>query len=60
MVSHVLSAAINSLALELAHDGILVNAIGVSAVLTDNWAHTMLPAARKRRPEIARKSDASS
>jgi 3-oxoacyl-[acyl-carrier protein] reductase len=61
MVSHVLSAAINnltrSMALELAHDGILVNAIGVGAVLTDNWASNMLPSVRKRRPELARKSD---
>jgi 3-oxoacyl-[acyl-carrier protein] reductase len=40
-VSHVLSAAINnltkSLALEVAKDGILVNAIGIGAVATDNW-----------------------
>lgn len=61
MVSHALSAAINnltrSMALELAHDGILVNAIGVGAVLTENWAHNMLPEVRKRRQEIARKSD---
>jgi len=61
MVSHVLSAAINSLtrslALELARDGILVNAIGVGAVLTDNWANNMLPSVRKRRPEIAHYSD---
>jgi 3-oxoacyl-[acyl-carrier protein] reductase len=61
MVSHVLSAAINnltrSLALEVARDGILVNAIGVGAVLTDNWAHNMLPSVRKRRPELAGRSD---
>jgi 3-oxoacyl-[acyl-carrier protein] reductase len=61
MVSHALSAAINnltrSMALELAHDGILVNAIGVGAVLTDNWARNMLPDVRKRRPELASKSD---
>jgi 3-oxoacyl-[acyl-carrier protein] reductase len=61
MVSHALSAAINnltrSMALELAHDGIVVNAIGVGAVLTDNWAHNMLPDVRKRRPEIAKQSD---
>jgi len=42
------------MALELAHDGILVNAIGVGAILTDNWAHNMLPDVRKRRPEIAK------
>lgn len=56
MVSHALSAAINnftkSLALEVAADGILVNAIGVGAVATDNWAHNMLPGVRRRRPEL--------
>lgn len=61
MVSHALSAAIDnltrSIALEVAHDGILVNAVGIGAVLTDNWAHNMLPDVRKRRPEIAKKSD---
>ena len=61
MVSHVLSAAINnltrSLALELARDGILVNAIGVGAVVTENWASNMLPSVRRRRPEIAHYSD---
>jgi 3-oxoacyl-[acyl-carrier protein] reductase len=61
MVSHALSAAINnltrSLALEVAHDGILVNAIGAGAILTDNWVHNMLPSVRARRPEIAHKSD---
>jgi 3-oxoacyl-[acyl-carrier protein] reductase len=61
MVSHALSAAINnlthSLALEVAHDGIVVNAIGVGAILTENWAHNMLPSVRARRPEIAHKSD---
>jgi 3-oxoacyl-[acyl-carrier protein] reductase len=61
MVSHALSAAINnltrSLAMEVAHDGIVVNAIGVGAILTDNWAHNMLPSVRARRPEIAHKSD---
>jgi len=61
MVSHALSAAINnltrSIALEVARDGILVNAIGVGAVLTDNWASNMLPAVRKQRPELANHSD---
>lgn len=61
MVSHALSAAINNLtrglALEVARDGILVNAIGVGAVLTDNWANNMVPAVRKRRPELANRSD---
>jgi 3-oxoacyl-[acyl-carrier protein] reductase len=46
-----------SVALELAHDGILVNAIAVGAVLTDNWARNMLPDVRRRRPELASKSD---
>jgi 3-oxoacyl-[acyl-carrier protein] reductase len=56
MVSHALSAAINNftkaLALEVAADGILVNAIGVGAVATDNWEHNMLPGVRQRRPEL--------
>jgi len=55
-VSHVLSAAINnltkSLALEVASDGILVNAIGIGAVATDNWANNMVPAVRRTRPEF--------
>jgi 3-oxoacyl-[acyl-carrier protein] reductase len=61
MVSHALSAAINnltrSIALEVARDGILVNAIGVGAVLTDNWANNMLPAVRQARPELVNQSD---
>ncbi|MEP1576994.1 SDR family NAD(P)-dependent oxidoreductase [Roseibium album] len=61
LISHVLSAAINnltkSLALEVAADGILVNAIGVGAVATDNWANNMVPAVRKTRPEFAELSD---
>jgi len=61
MVSHVLSAAINnltrSLALEVARDGILVNAIGVGAVVTENWANNMLPSVRQRRPELRSYSD---
>ena len=61
MVSHALSAAINNLtrgiALEVASDGILVNAIGAGAVLTDNWASNMLPAVRRERPELASQSD---
>jgi 3-oxoacyl-[acyl-carrier protein] reductase len=60
-VSHVLSAAINnltkSLALEVAKDGILVNAIGIGAVATDNWANNMVPAVRKRRLEMSSLSD---
>lgn len=57
LISHVLSAAINnftkSLALEIAGDGILVNAIGIGAVATDNWANNMIPAVRRARPEFA-------
>lgn len=60
-VSHALSAAINnltrSLALSVAPDGILVNAVGVGAVATDNWAQNMLPNVRNRRPELADKTD---
>ena len=60
-VSHALSAAINnltrSLALSVAPDGILVNAIGVGAVATDNWAQNMLPNVRNRRPELADRTD---
>ncbi|EHQ8971416.1 SDR family NAD(P)-dependent oxidoreductase [Escherichia coli] len=60
-VSHALSAAINnltrSLALEVASMGILVNAIGVGAVATENWAKNMLPDVRSRRPDLAGKTD---
>jgi 3-oxoacyl-[acyl-carrier protein] reductase len=60
-VSHVLSGAINnltkSLALEVAKDGILVNAIGIGAVATDNWANNMVPAVRRSRAEFADLSD---
>ncbi|WP_413724030.1 SDR family NAD(P)-dependent oxidoreductase [Sodalis sp. RH16] len=60
-VSHALSAAINnltrSLALDVAADGILVNAIGVGAVATENWAHNMLPGVRARRPELKGSGD---
>lgn len=61
LISHVLSAAINnltkSLALEVAPSGILVNAIGIGAVATDNWANNMTPAVRKARPELSHMSD---
>ncbi len=60
-ISHVLSAAINnftkSLALEVAADGILVNAIGCGAIETENWANNMVPAIRRARPELASLSD---
>jgi len=56
LISHVLSAAINNLtkglALEVARDGILVNAVGIGAVATDNWARNMVPAVRRNRPEL--------
>src|SRR6201996_6191645 len=62
LISHVLSAAINnltkSLALEVAKDGVLVNAIGIGAVATDNWATNMIPAVRSARPEFSSLSDA--
>jgi 3-oxoacyl-[acyl-carrier protein] reductase len=61
LISHVLSAAINnltkSLALEVAKDGVLVNAIGIGAVATDNWANNMIPALRKSRAELSSLSD---
>ena len=61
LISHVLSAAINnitkSIALEVASDGILVNAIGIGAVATDNWAANMIPALRRTRPDLADLSD---
>ena len=61
LISHVLSAAINNLtkglALEVASDGIIVNAIAIGAVQTDNWASNMLPSVRKQRPEWDNKSD---
>lgn len=60
-ISHVLSAAISnltkSLALEVAKDGILVNAVGIGAVATDNWANNMVPAVRRTRPEFSTLSD---
>jgi len=61
LISHVLSAAINnltkSLALEVAPDGILVNAIGIGAVATDNWSANMTPAVRAAHPEWAELDD---
>jgi 3-oxoacyl-[acyl-carrier protein] reductase len=61
LISHVLSAAINNftkcLALEVAADGILVNAIGCGAIETDNWAHNMIPTVRRTHPELVDLSD---
>ena len=61
LISHVLSAAINnftkSLALEVASDGILVNAIGIGAIATENWAANMIPALRRTRPDVDDLSD---
>jgi 3-oxoacyl-[acyl-carrier protein] reductase len=58
-VSHALSAAINNLtrSLEFAPDGILINAVAVGAVITENWKHNMLPSVRRQRPELADYSD---
>jgi 3-oxoacyl-[acyl-carrier protein] reductase len=57
----VLSAAINnitkSIALEVASDGILVNAIGIGAIATENWAANMIPALRRTRPDYVDLSD---
>lgn len=61
LVSHVLSAAINNLtrglALEVAPQGILVNAIGLGAIRTDNWEQNMIPKVRETRPDLANLSD---
>ena len=61
-ISHVLSAAINNftraLAMEVAKDGILVNAVAIGAVATDNWTQNMLPAVRAERPDLAAVDDA--
>ncbi len=61
LISHVLSAAIDNftkaVALEVAADGILVNAVGSGAVATENWSHNMIPAVRRSRPEFAALSD---
>lgn len=61
MISHVLSASINnftrSLSLEVAKDGILVNAIAIGAIATDNWAKNMIPTVRSERPELSHLND---
>jgi 3-oxoacyl-[acyl-carrier protein] reductase len=61
LISHVLSAGINnftkSLALEVGKFGILVNAIGIGAVDTENMTTNMLPALRATRPEFSDLSD---
>lgn len=57
LISHVLSAAINNLTRGLAHevalDGILVNAIALGAIRTDNWEQNMIPKVRQTRPDLA-------
>ena len=60
-ISHGLSAAIDNLtksfALDLAGDGILVNAIAIGAVRTGNWEANMIPKVRDSRPDLATLSD---
>jgi 3-oxoacyl-[acyl-carrier protein] reductase len=41
----------------VAGDGILVNAIAIGAVATDNWANNMVPALRRTRPDFSSLSD---
>jgi len=57
LISHTLSAAINNftkgLALEVAADGILVNAIGLGAIATPNWTNNMVPLVRATRDDLA-------
>ncbi len=57
LISHVLSAAINNLtrglALEVAQHGILVNAVALGAIRTENWEENMLPKVRQTRPDLA-------
>ena len=61
LISHVLSAAINNLtrglALEVAQHGILVNAIGLGAIRTQNWEENMIPKVRQTRPDLANLND---
>jgi 3-oxoacyl-[acyl-carrier protein] reductase len=61
LISHVLSAAINNLtrgvALEVAGYGILVNAIGLGAIRTENWEQNMIPKVRQTRPDLANLTD---
>jgi 3-oxoacyl-[acyl-carrier protein] reductase len=60
-ISHALSAAINnvtkSLALEVAAENILVNAVCVGAVTTDNWQNNMIPPLRRQRADLKGLSD---
>ncbi len=61
LISHVLSAAINNLtrglALEVAPHGILVNAVALGAIRTENWEENMLPKVRQTRPDLAHLGD---
>ncbi|WP_136659413.1 SDR family oxidoreductase [Nitratireductor sp. XY-223] len=61
LISHVLSAAINNLtrglAREVANRNILVNAVAIGAVRTENWEDNMIPKARQTRPDLAGLSD---
>ena len=45
------------MALEFAPDGILINAVAVGAVITENWKHNLLPNVRRQRSEFADHSD---
>lgn len=60
-ISHAISAAINNftqnLALNVSSIGILVNAVAVGAIITNNWVNNMLPNIRARRNELRDKSD---
>ena len=60
-ISHTLSGAINAftkaLALEVAEHGILVNAIGIGAVATENMTNNMIPALRSSRADFKNLSD---
>jgi len=60
-ISHTLSGAINAftkaLALEVAEYGILVNAIGIGAVATENMTNNMIPALRSSRADFKNLTD---
>jgi len=41
----------------VAKDGILVNAIAIGAIQTDNWAANMIPKVRETRPDLEKLDD---